>query len=161
MSSMAGWSQTCLEAGGPRFKSWDLPRSWRGPVQVLRLASKPEGPGPSPETCLQVLRLASKPESPGSSPETCLKAGGPRFKSWDLPWSRRAPVQVLRLLTFWPIAVDKLLTLWCPCSPRSVNCYQLASRFGGLGWDCALMPNSFTRGRVSQGCKAACNLEIC
>ena len=102
-------------------------RSRKAPVQVLRL----ESPGSSPETSrkapVQVLRLESSgdfpvqsrdfKESPSSSPET----GKPRFKSWD--W--KAPVQVLRLLTFWLIAMDKLLTPGFPCSASSVNWYQL------------------------------------
>ena len=36
-------------------------------------------------------------------------------------------------LAFWLIALDKLLMLWCPCSPSSVNWYQLA--IAGWGQD--------------------------
>ena len=35
------------------------------------------------------------------------------------PWIRGSPVRYLSPPTFWLIALDKLLTLWCPCSPSS------------------------------------------
>ena len=63
-----------------------------------------------------------------------ITIGGGPMVVWlrDWPETEGSPVRFPRPPTFWLIALDKLLTFWCPCSPSSVNWYQLAS---GLGWD--------------------------
>ena len=78
---------------------------------------------------------------------------------WSKAWarSRRAPVQVLSLLTFWLIALDEQLSL-CPCSASSVNWYQLAEWLAGGETLCI---NAVSLRRASQGHKAVCNPEIC
>ena len=53
-----------------------------------------------------------------------------------------APVQVSKLPTLRLITVNKLLKLWCPCSPIGENWCQLAR-----GQDTvAIMPCSLTQG---------------
>ena len=68
-----------------------------------------------------------------------------------LPRRWRALAQVVRQPTFWLIAEDKQLTLWCPCLLSSVNRYQLAS-WAGAGTLCALILCSLAQESIS--CRA-------
>ena len=55
--------------------------------------------------------------------------------------------------------MDKQLTLWSPCSPSSVNWYQLASWQGVRS--CEDLCHAVSLKRASGGQKAVCNPEIC